>query len=509
MKYTLVWGAVFFLFSISIFAQKDYPELEIEKAEVEGHLRFLASDALQGRRTGEPGNNIAANYIAQYFKTYGVEMLDEPGVEGYYQPVGFVATNPPKKGTLEIGKKETYAQNEDLLLLSGKSTKIKKAPAVYASYGWISEDGSHNDYKDLDVEGKVVFVIPGTPEGQDPLTVFQSMSKKREFAAQNGAVAIFELYRLSSFPWDFFRNYFGKETLRLAAESSKEKPEITYGWLKEKSAETFERLAEGKKMKINLDNGGSTTKTVMSQNVIGVIKGSDPALSDEYVLLTAHYDHVGTGKNGGGAYTAEDSIFNGARDNGMGTVALLSAAKALAKNPPKRSVIVMAVTGEEIGLLGSAYYANNPVIDLDKTIFNLNTDGAGYNDIKYIAILGFGRTGTDEQITKGVEALGLEVFADPAPEQGLFDRSDNVSFAKKGVPTLTFSPGFTGFTGDIMKYYHQVSDEADAIDFNYLLKYCQSFAHTARLIANMEGKPTWKEGDKYEEAGKKLYNNRD
>ena len=499
--------AIIFCLFIGIqlgFSQAEFPELDIQQSEIEGHLRFLASDAMMGRRTGEAGNNIAANYIVQYLKTYGVQMVD--GADGYYQPVGFEALKPPNKGSLTLGK-TTYTQGENLLILTGKPLNIKKAQAVYAGFGWVDEETGHDDYKDLDVAGKVVFVIPGTPAGDDPLTIFQSMAKKRKFAAEKGAVALFELYRLSSFPWEFFKNYFGKETLTLKQNDQEERPSITYGWIKEKTSAEIEQLASGKKLKTKLVNSGYKLKEVMSQNVIGVIPGSDDQLKDEYVLLSAHYDHVGTGKNGGGAFTPADSIFNGARDNAMGTVALLSAAKALAQNPPKRPVVILAVTGEEIGLLGSSYYSNNPIIDLKKTIFNLNTDGAGYNDTKYISILGMGRTGTDEQITKGVEALGLEVFADPAPEQGLFDRSDNVSFAKKGVPALTFSPGFTGFTGDIMTYYHQVVDEADAIDFAYMLKYCQSFAHTARLIANMDGKPTWKEGDKYEEAGKELYGN--
>jgi Zn-dependent M28 family amino/carboxypeptidase len=189
----------------------------------------------------------------------------------------------------------------------------------------------------------------------------------------------------------------------------------------------------------------------------------------------------------------------------MGTVALLSAARSFAAKPTKRSVIILAVTGEEIGLLGSQYYASQPLVPLENTIFNLNTDGAGYNDVTKVSMLGFGRTGTDKQLNDAAESVGLTIIADPAPEQGLFDRSDNVSFAREGVPALTLSPGFHSFDAEIQKFYHQVTDEADSIDFDYLYKYCRAFVEAARNIANMEGRPIWKAGDKYEQAGKDLY----
>jgi Zn-dependent M28 family amino/carboxypeptidase len=165
----------------------------------------------------------------------------------------------------------------------------------------------------------------------------------------------------------------------------------------------------------------------------------------------------------------------------------------------------LAVTGEEVGLLGSQYYASQPLVPLENTIFNLNTDGAGYNDITKVSMLGFGRTGTDQELENAAAAAGLSIIADPAPEQGLFDRSDNVSFARMGVPALTLSPGFQSFDAEIQKYYHQVTDEADSIDFEYLYKYCKVFVEAARNIANMETLPFWKEGDKYEQSGKDLY----
>jgi Zn-dependent M28 family amino/carboxypeptidase len=244
---------------------------------------------------------------------------------------------------------------------------------------------------------------------------------------------------------------------------------------------------------------------VNGYNVVGYIEGTDAKLKDEYVLLTAHYDHIGVGKQGGQPYTAEDSIFNGARDNAFGTVALLSAAEALAKTPPKRSVLIVALTGEEVGLLGSKYYASHPILPLERCIFNFNSDGAGYTNTGIVGVIGLDRTGARAEIETASKAFGLGVFADPAPEQGLFDRSDNVSFAAKGIPAPTFSPGFSKFDEELMKNYHQVSDNPETIDFDYLLKFCQAYTYGARLIADRAQAPQWIQGDKYEQVGKKLY----
>ncbi len=158
-----------------------------------------------------------------------------------------------------------------------------------------------------------------------------------------------------------------------------------------------------------------------------------------------------------------------------------------------------------MGLLGSQWYAENPLIPLEKTIFNFNTDGAGYDDITGISLIGANRTGIDPQVEAAASAFGKKVINDPAPEQGLFDRSDNVSFAAKGVPALSFSPGITGFSDELFKYYHQVTDNPETINMAYLKEYCQAFTLAARLIANRDTRPYWVDGDKYREAGDKLY----
>jgi len=500
-----IFSFVFALLSFWMGAQpngQDLPEFNLEKTEVEAHLRFLASDFLKGRRTGDRGNVIAANYLKTQLEAFGVQPI--PGQDDYFQPVPLQQVTPPQSGTLSWNKQE-FTHGDDMLVLAGESGTIK-TKAVFVNYGWVDEENGTDDYEGLDVEGKIAVSILGTEDTQSPQGIFRTTARKREIAAEKGAVALIELYRLPPTFWNNIKGYFGRARIELASEEEEdESPGIPYIWLKEGDSQFSKLLKEGKKQKLQLKSSSATTEKIQSSNVAGWIEGSDPDMKDEYVILTAHYDHVGVGRQGGGAYTAQDSIFNGARDNAFGTTALLSAAKSLSLKRPKRSVIILAVTAEEVGLLGSRYYANNPLVPLEQTIANLNTDGAGYNATDRVTVFGLGRTGVDAQIEAGASAVDLQVADDPAPEQGLFDRSDNVSFAAKGVPAPTVSPGFTAFNEEIMKYYHQVADNPDTIDFDYLLRFCKAYSHMARQIADMEEKPFWTEGDKYEEVGKELY----
>ena len=245
-------------------------------------------------------------------------------------------------------------------------------------------------------------------------------------------------------------------------------------------------------------------KPVMSYNVVGVLEGTDPVLKNEYLVLTAHFDHVGTGKKGG-RVTESDTIFNGARDNAFGTTAILSAVKSFTQKRTKRSILFIGYTGEEIGLLGSKYYVEHPLLPLKQCIFNLDCDGAGYNDTTKVTVIGLDRTDAEAEIIAGSKAFGLTAINDPVPEQNLFDRSDNVNMAAKGIPAPDFAPGFTAFDVEINKFYHQVADSPETVNYNYLLKYCQAYIYSARLIADRPIAPKWKAGDKYEKAFNTLY----
>lgn len=491
---------VFFAAQLTAQDHKTLPEYHLDKEALKGQMYFLASDFLQGRRTGSIGNEIAAEYIAAQLEAFGYAPINGGT---YFQQVPLEAISSPLQSTLTIGK-QSFQGGDNLLLMRGGAAKAK-TEIVFAGHGWVDAETGHDDYAELDVKGKIVITYSGLPDDKSQRGVFKGIREKPALAAARGAVAVLEVYQLP-FPWGAFKSYLGGDRISLKNEDSKPSP-IPYGFIKTDD-DFIVNLRSNKKNKGSISSSGMRIMPMDSRNVGGVLEGSDPLLKNEYMLLTAHFDHVGVGKQGGGAYTEQDSIFNGARDNAFGTISLLSAAKCFAQAPPKRSVIILAVTGEEVGLLGSQYYAENPLLPLEQTIYNFNTDGAGYSDTSAISIFGMGRTGVDAEIEAGAAAYGLNVIGDPAPEQGLYDRSDNVSFAIKGVPALTFSPGFSEFNDEMMKYYHQVTDNPNTINYDYLLQYCRSFTYIARLIANKTERPFWAEGDKYEAAGKALYQRR-
>ena len=497
----LIFFCLIIGFQQESIAQDVYPESTFEKAEWEKHLRFLASDELMGRRTGSPGIAAAADYIRELYKEY--TLVSPPNADNYFQKVPLALRTPPSQGQLTIAD-QSFTHGENMMILSGEG-KLINTRVIFAGHGEVNPENGIDDYKDLDVKGAVVIVLPGTSESIDPQVVFEQIPLKIKNAEERGAIGLFELYRLQ-FPWGFFKNYFGKPSMQVKSPEASSSSALTYGWLKEENLEIFNTWRQNHTvLQISGSHSSSLVKDVNCNNVAGIVYGTDPLLRDEFIIVTGHYDHVGTGKDGGGFFSEQDSIFNGARDNAMGTVALLAAAKAVSKKPLKRSVLFVALTGEELGLLGSSFYVSDPLIPLNRTIFNLNTDGGGYNDTALIGVIGYGRTGTDDLVDKAAEFVGLEVSPNPAPRQNLFDRSDNVSFAAKGIPAINISPGFKDFDAEINKYYHQVTDEADSIDFDYLLKYCQMIAHSLRLIGNSPNVPKWKVGDKYEEAGKILY----
>jgi Zn-dependent M28 family amino/carboxypeptidase len=235
-------------------------------------------------------------------------------------------------------------------------------------------------------------------------------------------------------------------------------------------------------------------KSIISKNVIGYLEGKDPRMKNEFVLLCAHYDHLGAGRLKGSNDT--DIIFNGARDNGMGTVALICAAKALAIKHTARSVVFIAFTGEEEGCLGSQYFVENPLISLNKIVFVLNNDGGGFNDTNLIRIAGFERISTKETITEAVNKYGLSVLAYPIELLYLYELSDSMPFVRKGIPAITVSPGFDKIDDEILKYIHTVEDEADnKFNYSYLLKFTRAYISIARAIADTKIRFRWKKLD--------------
>ncbi|GAB3220981.1 M28 family peptidase [Algoriphagus aestuariicola] len=484
-KLVLPLGLVLFSGTLA-FSQKNEVERLFDEKDAISEFTYLASDELKGRDPARPEMKLAYTFIAEQLKKAGAKTLE--GADGYYQNIPFRLSSPPKSGTISIGGTE-FSQGKNLLVLDGKSFS---GTYEIVDLGF----GSEEDFAGKDLKGKIAITNVGAPNKLNPNQLFSEGRDKSKRAEAAGAVALIERFNVPSVPWQMISGFLNRAQMSVEQGAASDLP---YIWIEDvKNQMTGENL---KSAVVSVE--GKVNTPVEGKNVVAWIEGTDPQLKNEYILLSAHYDHVGVGTP-----DAEgDSIFNGARDNAVGTVAVINAAKYFTENPPKRSVLFALWTAEEKGLLGSAYFANNPLVPLDKIIYNLNIDNAGYNDTSIITVIGLGRTSADFLIEEAVSDFGLTAKADPSPEQGLYDRSDNVNFARKGIPAPSFTLGFTAFDDTIQQYYHKAADEVESFDLDYAKLYWKSYILSAEKIANWDQKPTWVAGDKYEEVGKTLYGN--
>lgn len=481
----------------SIYSQseKDKVAATITKEKIEGHIYFLADDLLKGRETGTPENKIVASYLANTLRSYGVKPINKnltnSHTANYFQEVELQKITPPKYLTFSIDGKEV--KNKVAIKVNEMEFK---GQAIYLDYGLES------DYKGKNVSEKIVVVRSGGPNVKDTREAFGLLEQKEQLARDHGAVAVVELVDTNQSIWGFIEHEFNREKLEVAKNTkTSAKKEIAYLWVQDENHIYAKSLESKNNLNVKLFIAGSEKTPVLSQNVVGMVEGTDPTLKKEFIIYSAHYDHVGIGQPD----ATGDTIYNGARDNAVGTTTVLSMAENIAKYPTKRSALFILFTEEEKGLLGSQYYVENPVLPLNKMVYCFNSDNAGYNDTSVITVIGLTRTSAQKDIEKGAKAFGLTAIEDSAPEQNLFDRSDNVMFAQKGIPAQTFSLGFRSFDGEVTKYYHQAGDEADTLDYDYLVKFFQSYVLAGRLIADNPITPTWNNNDKYEAAGKKLY----
>lgn len=458
----------------------------VKKSDIESHIYFLASDELKGRQTGSDELKIASAYLANHLRKFGVKPAGENG--SYYQNVPLEKLTAPEK----IHFKANDFLSDQFLALSVKNIDFK-GEAVFLGYG------TKEDFAAADVKGKLVIVKAGTPETKDMRSQYRAARTKKELAKASEAVGLVELTEVDEKMWNRYAHYFNEDKTGL--KSTEKDGKFIHIWIGDKGLVGTASIEASKKINAELQIEGIKSKEFSSRNVVGYLEGSDPKLKDEFIIYSAHYDHVGVGKPN----AENDSIYNGARDNAVGTVTVLSAAENLGKYPTKRSSLFILFTGEEKGLLGSKYYAENPMMPLNKMVYCFNSDNGGYNDTSKVTIFGLNRTTVAQHIIDGAKEFGLEAIDDPAPEQGLFDRSDNVNFAKKGVPAPTYSMGFTAFDEEITKTYHQVTDNPETVDYDYLEKFFRSYVLTCRMISNDPKTPFWTEGDKYYEAGIELY----
>jgi Zn-dependent M28 family amino/carboxypeptidase len=483
----------FLLITLSVSGQKKIVQ-KIEESviarEIEAHLSFLCSDDMRGRDTGSREIDIAANYITSQLKIFGAKPVQND--TSYFQQVLLEKIVAPKGASLVMGA-DSFKLKDDLLYLAGSSSTLN-GNIIFVGYG------TNADFESVDVKGKIVVAFAGSNDSTNAAqALFTDSPAKRKIAFKHGASALVEIMSLPGLPWQSMANFLSADRMITQKENQSSLPHLL---MKKRESAAMTALVESKKATGKLRIEIAPPTQISAKNVAGVIEGNDPSLKNEWIILSAHYDHIGVKKN-----QSPDSIFNGARDNGIGTVALLEAAKFLSFNRPKRSILILALTGEEKGLLGSEWYANHPLIPLKQTVFDFNCDGAGYNDKSIITLIDLNRTSVDELIGKASQTFGLGVKGDPAPGQNLYERSDNLNFAVKGIPSVNIAPGIKAFDQELMKYYHQAADEVSTMDMAYVEKFHRSFVYAAYLIANATERPKWKKGDKFEAAGTKLYSN--
>ncbi len=461
---------------------KELVEQSIHQGLIRSHIGFLASDELEGRDTPSRGLKVASKYMESRFVEYGIQKA--PGMDSYFQTVPMKKLAPPTEGILSIGA-DTFTIQKDFIFLKGESKTIA------TDYVFVGQ-GVGADWDGVDIKGKTVIAICGDGVSDSPQEWFRQSAEKRKKIKELGGLLLVELYNSSQLPWSLLVRYLSGEKVVLDEGGD----EVAHVWMN-RSAKSLD-LDSGK---TKLSVPEATAQRFNSQNVVGFIEGTDPKLKKEVIVYSAHYDHIGIGQ----ADANGDSIYNGSRDNAVGAVTVLAAAQNLGRNPPKRSSLFVLFTGEEKGLLGSKYFVDHSPVALEEIVYCFNSDNGGYNDTSKATIIGLTRTTAEEKIVEACQAFGLKAIEDPAPEQGLFDRSDNVNFAAKGIPAPTFSMGFNAFDKEITKYYHQAGDGPETLDYAYLEKFFKSYVYACRLIANTKKTPFWVKGDTYYEGGKTLY----
>ena len=499
------------------------------------HVRFLSSDWLEGRGVGQRGGDLAAEYIADQFALAGAQPAGENG--SYFQRVPLVGVETAPGAELSAAAGDRRVSFEWLTEFVGTSDEQKPdtrfdLDAIFVGHGITAPEWNWDDFKGVDVRGKVLVLFTNEPPSTDPkffegraLTYFGRWTYKYEEALRRGAVAAIIIHTTptAGYGWDVVRSSWGREDLQEKLGKG-EKALAFAGWLSRDAGEKLVALA-GKRVDDLLAASESRNfrpiplgirirghipsrvRSIESRNVAALVPGSDPKLKDEVVIYTAHWDHLGKGDPVNG-----DDIYNGAIDNATGCGILLELARDWAARPqkPRRSALFLAVTGEEGGLRGSEFYATHPRFPLSKTAIDLNYDGVyPWGRAKDIVIDGAQRTTVWPLAQAIARRLNLTISPDSEPEQGHYFRSDHFSFAHVGVPAFSIDHAtqFAGKTADFYrkswqefneKHYHQPSDEFHSDwDFTALEQAAEFGLLLGSEIANQDKLPDWKPGDPF------------
>ncbi|MBT8270983.1 MAG: M28 family peptidase, partial [Bacteroidia bacterium] len=325
MKNSILW--ILALLCVNgILAQSEIDKVKstVNKADIEGHIYFLADDLLKGREAGTPENKIAASYLANTLRSYGVK--PNPKTGNYYQMVPFQKSEAPKPIFLSLNGKEV----KNKLVMKAANLQVT-TDGVYLGYGMES------DYKDKDVQQKFVIVRSGSQKSTSIQAAFGLRGQKEALAKAAGALGVIELMDVNSGIWGRIEHFINAPRLELGSdkEDGKDDDQFGYIWLKDSGGDMSGDMENNPNSQVKVEMAANPVSKIMSQNVIGVVEGTDPKLKDEYIIYSAHYDHVGIGS----ADSKGDTIYNGARDNAVGTTTVLSMAENLAKYPTKRSAL--------------------------------------------------------------------------------------------------------------------------------------------------------------------------
>jgi hypothetical protein len=503
---------------------------QVSPKALEAHIRFLADDSLMGRGTGSHGYDVAAGYVAACYAALG---LTPAGTRGFLQPVPLRSARPVEGSSFVIRRSDgthELRSGPDYVSLSDLSRQQEEVTAsvVFAGFGVTALERGYDDYRAIDARGKIVLVLFGGPPSL-PATErahFSSLRTQYENAVRHGAVGFLIVWtRDQSAPWEAIVNDLQRGLIGWLDERGE--PDGAFPELRAKAAlsdsgaealfqgapRPYREILAGAKRRGALPAFDlpvrATIRTrneharIESPNVAGLLRGSDPRLRDEVVIYTAHLDHLGVGTPING-----DSIYNGALDNAAGSAALMEVARAFAslRRAPRRSVLFLAVTGEEKGLIGSDYYAQHPTVPIRSIVANLNMDGlAVLYPLRQLVPAGAEHSSLDATVRQGAARTGIELGPDPYPEEALFVRSDQYSFVRRGVPALYLDVGLKTDSGVdaaalvqewIRTRYHTPQDDVgQPMDLVSGARHAQFNFLVGLEIANASERPTWNRGD--------------
>jgi Zn-dependent M28 family amino/carboxypeptidase len=529
---------------------RDRTNIALNEDAMRAHVRYLASDLLEGRGTGARGGELAASYIAAQMEALGLKGVGADG--SFFQPVSLVGVKADPNTKLVISGrngKETFKFADDYVVFTGAQTEDVDVDTdlVFVGYGINAPEQKWNDYKGdaSDYRGKILVMMVNDPPataaepnlfGGKALTYYGRWTYKYEEAARRGAEGVILLHTDESagYPWSVVRTSNGSWRFDIARAAGDSTPFLKVrSWVTNDTAQKIMKLAgydladmrakaaarDFQPVKLNLKgkiNLKSELKRVEAPNVVGILPGRDPKLRDEYIVYSAHWDHFGVGapdKTG-------DTIYNGAVDNATGCAAILAIAEALSKLPPaqrpQRSSLFLFPTAEEQGLLGAEWYSRHPLVPINKTAANVNLDSMNMLGItRDFTPLGAERSSLEAVVQAVARERGMRISPDSRPEQGSFYRSDHFPFAKVGVPSISLKEGddFVGHSKDWgeqqfkvynTEHYHQPSDEFDP-NWNYqgMIQETEIAMAIGVRIANDPALPRFKPTDEFAKNSKR------